>query len=69
MKLIDRITVGKEVFTDRGFFLTPTRLLERLASAGGFSYPLPQNIHVYYFMVEDCSKMVVEYYIMEKERD
>lgn len=69
MKLLDRITVGEETFTDRGFFLTPSRLLERLASLGGFSYPLPKNIHLYYFLVEDGSKMIIEYYVLEGEHD
>lgn len=67
MKLLDRITVGKEVFEDRGVFLPMRVLVEKLAAIGGFSYPLPDNIHLYYFLTDDCKKMVVEYYITEKE--
>lgn len=67
MKLIDRITIRKEVFTDRGVMLPTKALLERFASVGGWGWPLPSNIHIYYFFVEDANKMIVEYYMTGDE--
>lgn len=59
MVLIDKHTLDANTLAA---YLYSPRLAQRLHAICGYSSPLPDGVHMYYFLTQDKQQMLVEFY-------
>lgn len=65
MELINKQILDVELFQQKhSTTLDYPNILERYCAIGGFSYPLPSNIQIYYFLTFEQKHMVFETYLI-----
>lgn len=63
MKLKNRTTLEAKLFMKKNTsILDYANIMERYAAIGGFSWPLPEDIYIYYFVTNDQKSIVFETY-------
>lgn len=70
MKFKNKTTLPITPFLKRNTnILDYANILEKYAAIGGFSWPIPKDIYIYYFITNDRQSIIFETYQVEGKED
>lgn len=70
MKFKNKAILSVNPFLKRNTnILDYANILEKYAAIGGFSWPIPTNLYIYYFVTTDQQNIVFETYQLDDKED
>ncbi len=70
MKLMNKTILDAKLFMKRNTnIIDYANIMAKYAAIGGYSWPIPSNLYIYYFVTTDQQNIVFETYQLDDKED